>query len=517
MRMECIRLLSQERNSMYCFVNGRYKRILSILIIMSTMSFAAKDTQKVKVYPAPEGIELSSDFTVIVEGQQVPVYKTKVPPAGPIPRLTRSLSEFGFASFASFDMRASVDVTITCPEPVKSIKILPTSFHIVPKVHDKTITITIDKPKHVTVEVNGDWQESLHIFANPFEANAPAPDDPDVVYFGPGVHEITSLSVGDNKTVYLAGGAYIRCGMDPDEKPEQVGQSKMLLPTFTLGGKNITFCGRGIIDQSAIPRAKRRYSLLVHDSEDVTIEGVIFLDPSRWTVPIKRSDNIHVDNIKIIGWRGNSDGVDISSSRDVLVENCFMRTLDDLVVVKTRTGQGEAKNIHVRKCVLWNELAHALSIGAEVRENVSNVLFEDCDVIHDVGRETALRIYHCDDAVIRDVTFQNIRVEEARRLISLWIGKTRWTKTEERGHIQNVVFRDITAVSAPIDPTLTGFQDGSDWKPYIIKDHASMELVGFDESHIVEDVLFDNVVLDGRKVTAEHVTMNEFVRDIQFE
>ena len=158
-----------------------------------------------------------------------------------------------------------------------------------------------------------------------------------------------------------------------------------------------------------------------------------------------------------------------------------------------------------------------LSIGAELRENVSHVLFEDCDVIHDVGRETAIRVYHCDDAVISNVTFQNIRVEEARRLISCWIGKTRWTKTQQRGHIRNVVFRDITAVSAPIDPTLTGFQDGPDWKPYVIKDHASMELVGFDEDHIVDSVLFDNVVLDGKKVTAEKVTRNEFVKDVRFE
>ena len=64
-----------------------------------------------------------------------------------------------------------------------------------------------------------------------------------------------------------------------------------------------------------------------------------------------------------------------------------------------------------------------------------------------------------------------------------------------------MIFRNITARSAPIDPTLTGFQDGPDWKSYVIKDHASMELVGFDKNHIVENVLFDNVVLDGRKVT----------------
>lgn len=494
-----------------------YSYLSKILFVGCAMSFAAQGAEDVRIYPAPKGIELSTDFTVAIEGRQVPVYKTKVPPGDSIPRLSGSRREFGFASLASFDMRTSVDVTVTCPDAVKSIKILPTSYGIVPKVHGQTITITIDKPKHVTVEVNGDWQESLHIFANPFEQSVPEPDDPDVIYFGPGVHEVTNLSVGDNKTVYIAGGAYIRGGMDSDEKPTQVGLRTMLLPTFQLSGKNITIRGRGIIEQADIPRSRRRYPLLVHDSQDVTIEGVIFLDPSHWTVPIKRSDNVHVDNIKIIGWRGNADGVDISSSRDVLVENCFLRSLDDLVVVKSRTDQGPARNIHVRKCVLWNELAHALSIGAELREDVSNVLFEDCDVIHDVGRETALRIYHCDNAVVSDITFQNIRVEEARRLISCWIGTTRWTKTKERGHIRNVIFRDITAVSAPIDPTLTGFQDGTDWKPYIIKDHASIELIGFDQDHIVENVLFDNVVLDGRKVTAENVTMNDFVKGIRFE
>jgi len=407
--------------------------------------------------------------------------------------------------------------SLPCPEPVNSLKILPASFEIVPTVEGQSITFTLDEPKHVTVEVNGDWHESLHIFANPFEENVPDPDDPNVVYFGPGVHEVTSLTIGDSTTVYIAGGAVLRCVMDPGEESVELRGRSRNPPTFMLQGKNITLRGRGIIDQTDIPRSDRRYTIFVQHSEEVTVEGVIIHDPSHWTIPIQSTDNVHVDNIKIIGWRGNSDGVDISNSRDVLVENCFMRTLDDAVVIKSFEGRREVKNIHTRKCVVWNELAHSFSIGAEVRENVSNVLFEDCDVIHDVGRETALRLYHCDDAVISDVTFENIRIEEARRLISCWIGTTRWTKTEERGQIRDVTFRNITAVSAPIDTTLTGFQDGPDWKPYIIRDHSSMELVGFDQDHIVEDVLFDNVMLDGKKVIRQQVIMNEFVKNVRFK
>ncbi|WP_406683264.1 glycosyl hydrolase family 28 protein [Seonamhaeicola sp. MEBiC1930] len=475
------------------------------------------NTDHVKVYPAPEGIELSKAYVVEVENQSVPVYKTKIPPKEPIPRLNHSRQIFGFASYASFDMNASAKVKVTYPEAVNSVKILPTSYGVESTIEGNTISFSVDKPMHLTIEVNGDWYESLHIFANPFEVDVPDPNDPNVIYFGPGVHDVKSVAVGDSTTVYIAGGAYLKAGIDSEEDEVELRGRKRNPPTFFLQGNNVTIRGRGIIDQSAIPRPKRRYTIFAQHSNDVNIEGVILYDPSHWTVPLQASDNIHVDNIKILGWRGNSDGVDISNSRDVLVENCFFRTLDDAVVVKSFDGRGEVKNIHTRKCVVWNELAHSLSIGAEVRENVTNVLFEDCDVIHDVGRETALRVYHCDDAVIKDVTFQNIRIEEARRLISCWIGKTRWTKTEERGNIRNVVFKDIIATSAPIDTTLTGFQDGSDWKPYIIKDHASMLLTGFDETHTVEGVLFENVILDGKPVEAKQVIANEFVKDITFQ
>ncbi len=492
-------------------------KFVEFVLVIAAILLVTSCTQKVKVYPAPDGIELSTDYGVSVEGKEVPVYKTKVAPTDQIPRLNHSRSEFGFASLASFDMNESVTITVTYPGKIDTVKFLPTSFNITPIIEGQTITFTLDEPKHVTIEVNGDWQESLHVLANPFEENIPDPNDPDVIYYGPGIHDVVNVTVGDNKTIYIAGGAYLRCGTGESEQQVEGKNNQKYLPTFIMKGDNVSFRGRGIIDQQIIPRGTRRYSLLVEQSTNVLIEGVTFLDPSRWTVPIKQCDSVHVDNIKIIGWRGNADGVDISSSQNVLVENCFLRSLDDLIVVKSRTGQGESKNIHARNCVIWNELAHAVSIGAEIREDISNVLFEDIDVIHDVGRETALRIYHCDSATVSDVTFQNIRVEEARRLISCWIGSTRWTKTPDRGHIKNVLFKNITATSAPIDSTLTGFQDGSDWKPYFIKDHASMELIGYDENHIVDGIVFDNVVLDGKKVTREQITINEFVKNVSFE
>jgi hypothetical protein len=258
-----------------------------------------------------------------------------------------------------------------------------------------------------------------------------------------------------------------------------------------LVGNNIKLCGRGIIDGSLCPGHSR--NIISVYGTNVTVEGVVLRDPSTWNMPIRSSDHVIVKNIKVIGYRGNSDGIDICNSRDVVVTGCFLRTMDDLVVVKTPVkGGGESRDITVTRCVLWNELAHALSIGAELRDNVENVNFSDCDVIHDKGREWLLRVYHTDSADIHDVTFDNIRIEESRRLISLWIGKAIWSKDDERGHIEDITFQNIRAVGP---------------NPHV-------DLTGFDGGHEVRSVQFRNVIINGKPLKPNDVKQNEFVQDV---
>ena len=117
----------------------------------------------VKVYPAPQGEELSTDYTVQVEGQDTPVYVAKVSPADQKARWKgmddkkNSADFFEKASFAYFDFEGTVRIQITCPEAVRSAKVLPSSYGIQPSVNGKTISIQLDKPRHLTVEINDTW------------------------------------------------------------------------------------------------------------------------------------------------------------------------------------------------------------------------------------------------------------------------------------------------------------------------------------------------------------------------
>ncbi len=450
------------------------------------------------IYSAPEGEPLSPDYSLKVEGRTVPIYVCKVAPADRELRWKamddkpNSANFYEMAAFAYLDAEGPVQVEVTATEPMNSAVILPSSYGLVPKVSGKQASLAVSGPypRHLTLEVNGTWKHALHIFINPVEQGIPNPGSPGLIYFGPGIHEVTSLVVTNNQVVYVAGGAIIRGVIGPAEKFSISGYSglKNYAPTFSLRGTNITLRGRGIIDGSFATTHARH--LVYVQGKEIIIEGVILRDSSTWTVPVRQSDRVQISNLKLLGYRANSDGIDICNSRDVTVRHSFIRTLDDLIVVKTDKNQGQSQHILAEKCVLWNEVAHALSVGAELRENVDDVVFRDCDVIHDLGREWTLRVYHCDAARISNIRFEDLRIEESPRLLSLWIDKAVWSRDSERGHIDGVVFKNIRATADP----------------------ARLELKGFDLAHQIENVSFQNVLVNGKPLTASQISSNAFVK-----
>jgi hypothetical protein len=477
------------------------REVLACLLICSALVCGADCVKaqpttppsKVVTYPAPKGIPASGDYTVDVGGRPVfvataPVYHN--PPA----------------SFAGFDFQGSADVTISSTRPVQSAKILPSALAIKPVIDGGKIHFTLTHPCNLTIEINGDPATALHLSANPLETNAPKPGDRGVIYFGPGVHEVATMDLRDGATVYLAGGAVVRAVLPPEEKPlgasDWAGQRTYRPFIAAMGTKNLRIYGRGIIDCSRLPWHSRNVLALLK-TMNVTIEGVTFIDSPCWTVMVGFSSNVHIRNIKEICARENSDGIDICNSQNVSVDDCFLRNDDDEICVKTPAPFpfSEAKNIAVRNCVIWNDRARALGITSETRRNIDNVLFQNCDVIHDfstAGDCAALAVIIDDSGTVSNVRFENIRLEDVKtKLLFCWIGKERWGQDSERGHLKNVTFKNIT---------VTG------------NNFPVSEFSGFDEDHLVDGVTLDHVVIQGQPLSDTQqgkISINSYVRDFQ--
>ncbi len=445
---------------------------------------------EVVTYPAVQGLAASDDFTVTADDKPVEVHR--------VPTLHGES-----ASLAAFDFSGSVKVVVRSKRPAGGAKILPASFAVAPRIEGHTIAFSLDRPRNVTIEVDG-IQRVLHLFANRIDAHPPKAGDPGVIYFGPGLHEVTTLEVPSNATLYLAAGAVLRAVIPPGEKPILASNwrhNKVYRDFIRLkGSKNVRICGRGVIDLGGLPWHART-AIVLSNVENVEVEGITLLDTPAWGVAMFESRGVHVDNVKQICRRENSDGVDICNSQDVLVENCFLRNNDDEICVKT-TAPAPAQpseKILVRKCVIWNERARGLGITSETRRDISNVVFTDCDVIHDFsqgGDCAALAVLVSDSGTMRNIRFEDIRVNDARGLFRAWVGKDMWGHDRERGHVDGVLLKDIT---------VTG-----DRAP-------KSELSGCDATHLIENVTFENLRIQGRTArTAEegNISTNSFVKNV---
>ncbi len=464
------------------------------------------------VHPAPVEEIPATDFVVTVDGQPVFTHQARVS-AQPFnqvwPGYQRPLDQTEMASFASWDISGPVEVVVVSARPVREVRVRPTSYVIQPAVLGNTIRFTLAKPGQVTVEVNG-THHALHLFANPLEQNVPDPKDPNVRYFGPGVHCPGLITITSHQTVYLAAGAVVYGNIVADK------------------ADHITIRGRGILDGSKFDRFDGSGMILARACQHVAIEGIILRDPNVWTVIPVLCQQVHIRNIKLIGlWRYNSDGIDFVNSQHGSVEDCFIRSFDDSIVFKGLKSYGDypcntepIADIQVRRCVLWNDWGRALEIGVEtVTTEICDLLLEDCDVIH--STIVALDVQNGDRGLCHRITFRNIRVEldddftrpayQERKdqvyavqpgdayvspLMVMEIIYSMWNKDVSRGNIADIHFQDIAVTARSIPPS---------------------GLRGHDAEHRVQNVTIENLRINGQRITTladGAFSQNEFVRNV---
>lgn len=463
----------------------RSVRHIVVAALTLTMSLWTSVRAGVVTYPTPEGASQGDDFQVRVDGQSQFVHDSQI------------------AAFTAFSFSGKVQVAITPRKAFDRVDIRPKSRNITFTVEDGTIHFELDRPCQLSVELDGDIERPLFLFANPPEKKAPKPDDKRVHYFGPGqVYDAGEIVLKSNETLYIAGGAVVRGRVRAED------------------AKNIRVRGYGVLDGSH--RDYKTQSLKFSECTNVELNGIVILNSYGWTVVPLKSTNVKIDNVKIVGWRDNDDGVDIVGCHNLAVVDSFLRTKDDCIAVKASPGYFEGgesglrnvQNVAVVNSVLWNaEWGNAMEIGFELQtDSISDIIFKDCDIIH-VERGGTFTIHNGDWATVENIRFEDIRVEDSReKLIEFRIGLSiysgdcpqeyhrqnpdrkrsplgQWMPVAEeelstyeakRGRIRNVHFKNIevTAEKPPVS-FLIGYDNGE---------------------HSVQNVTIENLKINGQVV-----------------
>ncbi len=206
----------------------------------------------------------------------------------------------------------------------------------------------------------------------------------------------------------------------------------------------------GIVDLTALDWHARR-SMVFTSCENVSVSDVIFIGAAHWTLPFFGCRNVHVDRVRMLAYRENSDGIDLVDTQHALVENCFLRIGDDAVCLKSMalTPQTGTHDVLVRRCTVWNDKVRAFGVAGESRFGIHDAAFEDCDVVHSMADWTtevgALAVYICDAAEVHHITFRNIRIrQESNYAICCVITRDRWSTDREAGQVHDITFEEIT-------------------------------------------------------------------------
>ena len=231
---------------------------------------------------------------------------------------------------------------------------------------------------------------------------------------------------------------------------------------------NITIEGKGTIDGNGIafwqdfdkdaqgnmviprwlkPKDKKVSPLIEIDrSRNVTVKEVTIKTGGGWNLHLFDCDVAKIQGINIINnlYSPNSDGIDITGCNDVIVSDCYIKTCDDAVCLKTTSDSRECHRITVTNCII-ETLCVGLKMGCvESNKDITDVTFSNC-IINKSSR--AIGIYVKDGAVYDRITISNVVANTNAPLIfnrPIQIMVNQWKDDSKIGGIRNVLISNFT-------------------------------------------------------------------------
>jgi len=344
--------------------------------------------------------------------------------------------------------------------------------------------------------------------------NAASSSTQNILYFPPGKYLTGELWMKSNVTMYLACGAELYGSSKTADFNTGAGgidiedAQHALIRMYQI--QNAKILGRGVLDSNGhyIRGQGLNANLLkIEQSSKIVVDGIVSVDPSYWNTLVYRSDQVTIQNYKVINCRpsaagayNQTDGVDFDESTNGTVTNAFLYTGDDGMAPKNEDPNGtiNSKNLLYQHIVVYNNSVGCKIGTKSMGQSMDTITFDDIDVVK-AGRAMTIEAY--DTAVVSNVTFSNVRVEAADSMLinlALDVPPT-WRTAADSGRYKDIYFTNVS----------------SDAKQ-VISLHGKSSTVD------IEGVHFKNLTVQGKAVTSQtdsdaSWSINQYVSGITFE
>ena len=240
-----------------------------------------------------------------------------------------------------------------------------------------------------------------------------------------------------------------------------------------------TFYGGGdydIFDVEKNPDEDKNYfrpfGIYLEDCRNITVEGITMKASGFWMQRYFYCDNIKLSNLTIYNHSNkNNDGIDIDGCHNVTVDNCFIDSSDDALVLKSE-GLRTCEDIVITNCVLSSHATPLKcgtgSLGGFKRIAISNIVIRPSkskEMNHPLnawGGLSGIDLLCVDGGIMEDIVINNVVMDSVETPIFIKLGNRNsgWEGKPEAtpGRVSNIKISNIVArESGAISSAITGY------------------------------------------------------------
>ena len=338
-----------------------------------------------------------------------------------------------------------------------------------------------------------------------------------LVYVAPGTYLTGTVVLLSNVTLYIEAGATLLgskslADYSPQAGPHLKGDANQKHLIFARDAENVGLAGPGRIDgqgqafwvpsgRTPPPPAESWRDVATYDWKpldrpspllefynctNLRLEDVRIENASGWTLRPIQCENVFLRGLTIknpvIG--PNTDGIDLTCSRNVFISDCLIDTGDDAICLKSESPYGGeprvSKNITITNCILTC-CCNGLKFGTATRGGYENVTFSNSVIYNDDVDPKArvisgIALEMVDGGWLEGVTISNIRMQRVRTPIFIRRGIRNARADGTPGTLRGVMIENVHATGSILTSSVTG-------------------LPGFE----VEDVTLSNIRIDSEE------------------
>ena len=261
--------------------------------------------------------------------------------------------------------------------------------------------------------------------------------------------------------------------------------------------------------------------------EKVLVRDLFLKDSAFWNVQLTYCDGVEIHNLNIRAPHepikaASSDGIDIDSTRNVLITGCDIECDDDAICLKAgRDADGlrvnrPTENVVIRNCHVGHA-AGLVCFGSETAGGIRNIRISDCRADNGCGEVVRLKTRMGRGGVVEDVLYENIQADGVRQVFNFNMDAfaTTWLPEQFRKPapadkatpiFRKITARNLTAKNCGAAGHLTGLAQSP--LRDITLENVNIEANGGFTVRNALGIQFKNVNLNGKPVAPPQETMN---------